>query len=195
LSPFREGGILHLLALDIASKKTGWARWDTAQCRPVFGVFHAGDGKLGERAAAFRIWLNGKIVADGIGSLVIEAPVPMGGGQTSLDTLLALYGFYVIALEIAETRALSLSEINVGTWRKHFIGTARASMKKPDGSASSPSWRKTWIKNAVIAKCQERGWPATANDAADALGLLDYARSMGDAPYSLSTTPLFGEAA
>ena len=183
---------MHILALDIATK-TGWARWNPTAARPVFGVF-VGTGSLGEKVEAFRDFILSKITGEKITSLVVEACVPVIG-PTSLDVLLHAHGLFAAAEGMAHRHALDFRAVNVGTWRSHFIGTSQAPKTKPDGSKASPAWRRKWLKDRTIAKCRERGWIVESDDAADALGLLDYERSMKDQSYGLRNTLFDKEAA
>jgi hypothetical protein len=181
-----------ILALDIATK-TGWARWSYSERRPVFGV-KVCDGGLGAMCNSFATWLNAEVDAHGITDIAIEAPVPQSG-LTNLTVLMMQYGLHSIVHALCARRGMSEPlQVGVGQWRGHFIRVGRAP-SVVDGKTLSAGQRRGWLKKRCVAECQSRGWPVKSDDAADALGVLDYARALNDPRYGIDSSPLFsGEA-
>lgn len=186
---------MHLLALDIAST-TGFARHGPTMLRPDCGS-EKFSGPLGRRAHEFETWLEdnlalfrgGDYAAVGpITALAIEAPISTSG-LTNLDTQMWLLGAHVIARKLAHQHQLKLAIVGVGTWRSFFIGRASAPKELEKNE------RRKWLKRAVIEECAKRGNNPKDDNAADALGLLEYCRACLDPRSGMSPDDLFAEAA
>ena len=179
---------MRLLALDIATT-TGWARWDSSLNRP-----HAGELKLKAnsepaRFAEFSQWLRAKMIADQVDHLAIEMPVPQRGGFTNLNTLQTLHGLRAVAMALAGSFNMPVTEVNNQEWRQHFLGQRVAPKTVPKAK------RSDWWKKQCLKRCEELGWPVKGHNAADAIGVLDFVRSAHDFSYGANSGDLFRGAA
>lgn len=175
---------MRILALDIATA-TGWARWSRELNRPAAGV-QVFKGDIYDKVGQFERWLIGKLVADEITHLFIEQFVLMTQGKTNHETLQQLSTMNVMAGAIARRRNLYFEPVHNATWRKHFIGVSRA----PKGQAKPTDW----LKAKAVDRCRILGWDIPKHDAAEAAGLLDYARARLDPAYGAYTAELFRSA-
>lgn len=172
-----------LLALDLATH-LGWALGSPDMNRPTWGSFKlpSTGENVGRFVIAFDEWLTNLVDAAPIDQIVMEASILPDNTQRS--TLLKLYGLAIKCEELGERRGIDVSEVRMQSWRKHFIGRAIAptSIKGAD--------RRRWIKRACMDACRARGWDVEDDNAADALGILDYSLCLISQPYRARTFTL-----
>ncbi len=168
-----------ILALDI-SGHTGWAFGDGVDA-PSYGTFHlpsTGDD-LGRYGAAFLRWLESMLINHKPREVVFEAPF-IGKIARRPRDLRKLFGLGFVAETVAACCGVPISEVPVGTWRAAFLGRHYPRQATRDE-----------LKRAVIDGCRLRGWNPLDDNAADALGILDYAlglRRQGYAAHSFLAT-------
>lgn len=158
---------MKILALDAAGQ-TGWAVWSPSMEAPRWGVAKLPKGSPGQTFAAFRDWLIGVIVSEGVEHIAIESVFV---GKQSISAAPKLYGLIGVAQEVAYRRGISVAMVMVGDWRKHFIGQRNAEK----GLAKDK--RRAWLKAEARKECEKRGWFVRNDDEADALGILVYERA------------------
>lgn len=169
------GGIL---ALDLATR-AGWAYaspagiavWagtalEAAATPPALGSVVYGSFTLPKSGSdvgwflgAYDDWIAERL--DFYRPALVAFEAPWIGPQTHQDTarkLMCLAGHTEFACRRA---GVQCREANNASVRKHFIGKGRGD-------------RKT-LKRLTMDACRARGWSPDNDDAADALGLLDYA--------------------
>jgi hypothetical protein len=172
-----------ILALDIATN-CGWARGH------IHGVPAAGSISFGKaNASANAVFANGlKWIADLLDPrprpdvVIVEAMLPPDAkvGNTSRATRDRLAGLHAIVRAVAYLRTIpEIKEATVGDVRDHFLGTR--------------TMKSRAAKAETVTRCLQLGWPATDEDAADALALWSYARSLIDPQYALVVSPLFNK--
>jgi len=172
---------MRILALDIASR-LGWAT-DGADGRLIFGVYALPTSaeNPGVAFCAFERWLDQRIIEHRPDTLAIEAPLVLAGRRgakvlTNARTVAVLNGLWAIALLVSTSHKLRIFQANVMSIKKHFTGNGHAD------------------KAAMVKQCRLLGWPVTDHNAADALGLLDFARHTLRQP-NLAAGPLYTRAA
>lgn len=182
-----------ILALDLGSR-CGWAR-ENGPGSTAYGSERF-TGALGTKALAFEEWLRIAIFNGGVGTIAIEAPVPVRG-KTNLDTLAWLLGAHVIVRKSAVKYDRRLIIVGVGTWRSYFIGCAHAPKVDPVTGQllKTAHTRRMWLKNQTIKECKARGHAPRDDNSADALGLLYYCRACLDPKNGMNPAHLYAEAA
>lgn len=176
---------LVVLSLDIAKNRTGWAAGSMQWTRPHWGVFElAGDWDRheGQRLHSFREFLMRKIAEYGVTYIAIERFfIDLKDFDFNGTTPIAqMHG---IAMETAHAEAVRCGSVAIGSWRKHFLGSAAA----PKHLAAKQ--RTGYYKDMAIKKCTERNWYVQFHDEAEALGIMDYALSCLDPDYEHKVGP------
>lgn len=170
-----------LLALDLATA-TGWAAW--APGKPVaYGTRHFAPGAdLGPLLHQFEWWLADKMNELKVDHVVHEAAIlPPGSGISSRMKLFTLIG---VAHLVAWRQGVTVDSYAVSQWRSHFIG------KLPREKGETKPHYRLRLKQATVDACQLRGWAPRDDNAADALGLLDYTAQRAGMPIDWPRTPL-----
>ena len=101
---------------------------------------------------SLRNWLNEKVEEVDPDFIVFES-IFINKNKTVSMRLSELKG---ITEMVAKEFGVDLFEVNLQTWRKHFTGKGNAT------------------KDQTIWMCKQRGWSPKDDNAADALGILDY---------------------
>ena len=148
-----------VLALDLASV-SGWAVHQNGMDRPFFGTKqlkypNEEHGIAGER---LRVLIGGLHQTYRLTDIVFEAQ-HVGSGM-SPQTALFLSGLGFMAEWIAYKIEARCFCVDIGTWRKHFIG--KGNLAKDEARRRS------------FDKCHQLGWYPDSHDAAAACGVLDY---------------------
>ena len=161
------------LALDLSKTNTGWAQWRDGWDRPIFGSVKLGTeytsiggmcGKLHRELAAIH-------KATPVKWGFIEKPLTASQlhGNTNADALFKLAAIAAHAHSFGYAKGWvgqGVTEINITTWRRHFIG------KMPRGTKSKA------LKDYTMERCRQLGLKPRSHDEADAIGLLDYCLHM-----------------
>jgi hypothetical protein len=160
-----------ILALDLAGQ-TGWAVWRAGDVNPVSGAAKMprdpDPDSVGKTIAAFRDWLNAKVLSERIDHFAIERVFINDRTASSAPKLL---GLTAVAEEIAYRRGLTVNKITTAEWRGRFLGK----VAPPKGLAKTK--RSAWWKMKAREACAARGWNVATDDEADACGILVYERS------------------
>ena len=159
------------LALDISTRRTGWAFADGSG-KPVYGLWLLpGMQSLGQLGAAFRNVLEDAIAVHKPDRLIF-APALFRDAQTAAR---ALIGLAFTAELVAYDCSVRPFEIAEATARKQVLGPAVMSAiaragRKRKGSGSEVA------KAAAMDWARGRGFSPQSDDVADALVLLEYDR-------------------
>ncbi len=160
---------MRILALDLA-RKTGWALGTVNDKVPESGsVTIASEGaSMAKLFSNWRLYLRDFLVMHpDIRTVVFEAPLPpmMKTGTTNITTIRRLMGLCAVTEELLFTLdRYDVREARVADVRNHFIGSNRH--KRPEAKALTK------------ARCRQLGWAPVDDNAADALALWDYQRSI-----------------
>ena len=161
------------LALDLSKTNTGWAQWKEGWDRPIFGSFKLGSeftsvggmcGKLYRELAAIH-------AASPVRFGFIEKPLTASQlhGNTNADALFMLAAIAAHAHSFGYLKGWvgqGVTEINIATWRRHFIGKMQRGTKSKD------------LKQYVMERCRQLGLSPLNYDQSDAIGILDYCLHM-----------------
>lgn len=170
---------LSVLALDLAST-TGWAAWQTDQNSPLPACdavrLPGKAGEVGPSTEGLRLLLNElnrRYVFTHIffEAQHIPAPKKKGGGTKSIniETVYKLISLGGMAEWWAYKMKVPVFKVEIGTWRKHFLGRGSGFAKAGlDG------------KEEAIRKCEAIGVFTSDHNAADAVGILDYSLTLFD---------------
>lgn len=177
---------LVVLALDIAKHRTGWAIGSPGMDRPYWGHYSlAGewDKHEGLRLHQWRNFLEATINRHGVTYIAIERPF-VDTDDFNYNGSIPILQMWGIALELAEARKLRHGVVSIGSWRQHFLGTAKA----PAGLAKAQ--RTNALKDMAMRQCAHRGWLPEFHDEAEALGIMDFALACLDPDYDHKTGPV-----
>lgn len=189
---------MHILALDLSVKSTGWALYSAGDGNPTSGIWNLADSIDHVDRAFVRLSKNimdlHKVV--GFTHIAFEEPLPPGilqGGHTSVETIEAQVGLASQVMRFGAARGVNWSKASPDRWRKHFIGQIRAPKKLKDERGRTI--KQPTLKDICMARCKDLGWTPQKHDAADALGLLDYTlwRIGADRPWAVQRTLEVGE--
>jgi hypothetical protein len=162
--------VISVLALDLSVKCSGFAQWSDGQAKPDHGTWELAGGITHAPRAFVRLHRHLRDLNDiaRIDLIMFEDPLPPHSvhGQTSIDVLKASAGLAAHVQSFAEAMGIRHRAVHQATWRRHFIGSMPRGTKTPD------------LKHLAMQRCRELGFDPTKHDAAEALGLLDYALSI-----------------
>lgn len=159
---------MRVLALDIAAT-TGWAFTDDKIRASGAQKFSSA---LGPFADEFETWLLALIERYSPDLVAVEGLIPIRG-QTRLVIQLRAYGAHTLVHKACHRYGIELQSVDVGRWRKQFIGRARAP-QEIGGHKLASHQRRSWLKKTALAECERRGWRAATDDEADAIGVLSF---------------------
>jgi len=153
------------VALDIATK-CGWAQWAPGWAKPIYGTWSlVGEpGEVGRKAVMLHRKLADLHALCAIERLTFEGGIPTNGlsGKINMTTIYLLAGLAAHAESFADAVGARCRNIPNASWRRHFIG-------KGSGFSTKE------FKDMAIKRCRSFDWHPSDDNAADALGQLDYA--------------------
>jgi hypothetical protein len=171
-----------IIALDLATV-SGYARGRVGTA-PSCGSIRFGKSSGGTNNAIFAAahdWLTEYLNAPPIADvLIMEALLPPDAmrNHTSRQVRDRLAGLHGMARGIGHKAGIrEISDVSVGAIRGHFIGDR--------------GLYRDAAKRAVMAKCQQLGWPVTDHNAADAAACWSYAAAIIDPKHAIEVSPLF----
>ena len=174
-----------VLALDIATI-TGFARGRVGETPTSgsirFGTRNCSDGEVFGHAIG---WISTILKAQPLPDIiVVEAMLPPGAkvGYTNASTRDRLAGLHAIVRGVAHIRGggeIEMACYSVGDIRAHFIGER--------------GLRRAQAKQAIVTRCEQLGWPAVDNNAADASAAWSLACSIVDPAQAIKVSPLFNQ--
>lgn len=186
-----------VLALDQSPKHTGWAVGTPLESKPAFGVFDMppwGDDAA-DRLQSFRDWLTGTITGRRVTHLFYESPVNppfksfdvtrMQGKQVGVIELVAADLLERVPWKGERQPIVPVFEVAIDSWRSRFLGTTKA----PAGL--SGKFATDELKQMALRSCALRGWYVSDHNAAEALGILDYALSVVSPKHAGNRDPIF----
>ncbi len=169
---------MKILALDLA-RSTGWAV-GAPDTRPVYGSFRIQPGK----ASALRMGreVNRLIQDHEVTHVFFEQPIKGSadrkkGRGGNYQKMRYLFGIAYLVEFLGEMSDCKVYEVNIGTWRKHFLGSA--------------NYNRGDAKRAAFTRCKQLGHTPETDDVAEAIGILDYACSLYSKSHGIQTAPLF----
>jgi hypothetical protein len=158
------------MTLDLATV-TGYAL-STGQSGAISWREYVSDYGLVDMA--FRDWLSGMLVENGVSDLVIEPPVLRGASS------ILLTGLYFSANGVAARHGVRRRDADSHTVRKHILGADKLREIKrafgPDEKRPSKNVVRQRLKNAVIGWARSAGYSPTDDNEADALAMLAWAK-------------------
>lgn len=158
--------MLTIAALDLSLKSAGWAIWSSDRPLAYYGHWRLADSLQHSARGFVRLHKNLSRLNDEHGEidvLAIEQAIPahMIKGQTSAAVIKALAGLEAHACSFAEAIGARWSLINIGAWRRTFLGSIPAK--------DTPDW-----KALAQSRAREFGMSTAVHDEAEAIGILDY---------------------
>lgn len=161
-----------VLALDLATK-TGWALHKPGMERPFFGTLQLPRTaeEVGEPMERLRVFLADQhTMHGGLTDLVFEAQHV--AGKIDINVVRKLLGLGGMCEWFAHRIGARCYVVHIGTWRKHFLG--RGNMNRESA------------KLKAMDECRRLGIDPPDDNAAEAMGILDYYLSLkrlNGAPY------------
>jgi hypothetical protein len=161
---------MSVLALDLAAQ-CGWARYGKDMARPFYGSVRLKRpaGSLGEQMEKLRALIADQHAIGPLTDIVYEAQHI--GGNVDPQTVYSLIGMGSFCEWFAHRIGARCFMVDIGTWRKHFLGRGNF---KAQGKLTA----RAQAKQRSLDRCAEYGWYPTDDNAADALGVLDYYLSL-----------------
>ena len=180
------------LALDQSPTATGWAVASPEDAKPKWGVFKLdrwGDDE-GERLAQFHDWLTGKIREHSVTHLFYESPIdPRGLSFVKSFDVTAKQSMQIgIILVVAHLFKIPVAQVPIDSWRSRFIGATKA----PPGLKGEHARKE--LKRMALKACMLRNWYVDDDNAADALGILDFSLSTLSRQYAGGRDVIFRRA-
>lgn len=166
-----------VLALDLASK-SGWALYEKNMQRPFSGseLFKRPTGTNGEALEKLRKLMADQHAMHGLTDIVFEAQHI--SDQINPQTVYLLIGMGAMVEWFGHRIGARTFPVDIGTWRKHFLGKGSFKQAKDAiGVKRGPTGRQQ-AKAKSIDACNSLGWFPKDDNAADALGVLDYYLSL-----------------
>lgn len=172
------------LALDLSKSSTGFALWNPARDKPIYGSWKLGSeySSDGQVYAKLHRRMADLFKVEPFEKLFFEEPINPAHltGNTSIQTIWLLSGLAAHAQSFGHAKRCRLvKSVNVERWRKDFIGDmvvrevkagVRRRRKAGDDKASSTDL----LKRLTIERARQLGFEPRKNDEADALGILTY---------------------
>jgi hypothetical protein len=158
--------MLTIAALDLSLRSAGWAHWRSDAPHAHYGHWQLADGIQHAARGFVRLHKNLSRLNDQHGEidvLAIEQAIPahMIKGNTSAAVIKALAGLEAHAVSFAEAIGARWHLVNIGGWRRSFLGRIPAK--------DNPNW-----KQLAQNRAREFGMSTAVHDEAEAIGILDY---------------------
>ena len=158
---------MHIVALDLSIKSTGWASYAPGRNAPASGSWELAAGVQWSARAYCRLQrnLSDLHIVQPINAITYEDSLPAEAlhGHTSRDTIKAAVGLTEHVESFGEALGIRTRYTNLSTWRRHFIGAMKRGTKTVD------------LKAYAMQRCRDLGFDPATHDEAEALGILDYA--------------------
>lgn len=156
------------LALDLSKRSTGWALWSPGLDRPACGTWELGSEITGPGTVFARLHkhLMDQHRVTPLESVTYEKPLDPAtlGRNTSFDVPFLLMGLAAhVESFCAAMRIRHCAHAHQATWRRHFLGSMKRGVRTPD------------LKAYAMEQCRQLGIMPGKHDAAEAVGVLDYA--------------------
>lgn len=179
--------MIKVLGID-QSSNLGWAVGHRGMRKPVWGVKKLPKpvGQEGATFIAAHDLVLELIDEHEIGLVFFEQTIKKPTDK--LPVLWQQIGLVTHIQSACARRGVESLEVNILDWRKRFIGKS----KSPPGLKGNYS--RQWWKDQAIKSCLERGWLVDDDNAADALGIMDYGLCCADPKYTQDTDALWRRA-
>lgn len=153
--------MLRVLAIDVGSRNLGWAICSPGQ-NTSYGTYVAPQtgNDIGLLLADIRGWLSHLLKFRSITDVVFEAPILNPDNDFLIVRKVSAVGGLIEL--VAYDHNIPVEEKLPGPIRKHFLAPHKVPKKSKE------------IKDAVMARCRQLGWPTKTSHEADALALADY---------------------
>lgn len=195
------------LALDLSKASTGWAFWDGESDRPRYGHWRLGseyttDG--GVFAKLHQCLSELRMIAR-FDWIYFEEPIHPANlsGATNIHAIRLATGLSSHAESFGHAMGCRTKAINVGLWRKAFIGEDIARQTSADARKRAKALGKKvsardQLKALTMERCRQLGMAPRKDDEGDAIGILTYALQLNHImpPWLANETlrPMFGSA-
>lgn len=176
------------LALDLSKRSTGWALWDRDWEKPRYGTWTLGSEFTndGMTFAKLHRFLNDLYKVHAFEFLWYEEPITPAQlqGHTTIQTIHLAVGLAAHAQSFAHARRCRIAKaVNVEQWRKHFIGSdianeTKAKVRRARKAGDKRASARDKLKRLTVERCRLFGFYPDKDDAADAIGILDYCLHM-----------------
>ncbi|MXP24833.1 hypothetical protein GRI39_02070 [Altererythrobacter indicus] len=156
------------LSLDLSKRRSGWAIYRKGDERLRSGTWVLGSEYTtdGQTYLKLHQHLMDMHQLCPIEHVYLEKPIhPVNlTGHTNIDTLRILSGIAAHVHSFGAAMGFrSVTEINVSSWRRDFIGPQKRGTKK------------VTLKALTMERCRQLGFNPRYDDEADAIGILDFA--------------------
>lgn len=163
----------------------GWALGsDHPDTTPQWGcddLSQAGtnEGLMYHLAAKRVRWL----IEHGAQKVFFEKPIKMRHDNIHDD--LCKFGLVATILHVCYEHKVSAAWVDQKQWRPRFLG-----ISKPPPGLTEQAVRRKWYKEAAMQQCLARNWLVDNDNAAEALGILDFGLASVSGPYKRRVGPI-----
>ena len=170
------------------SSNFGWAVGYRGMAKPVWGVekLPKPAGREGVTFIHMSDLLNKIITEHDVERVFFEQTFLPNNDQ--LGIRYQQIGLMTHIQSVCERAGVRSMQANIRDWRKRFIGKT----KSPPHLKGHHS--RQWWKDQSVKSCFERGWVTDDDNAADALGIMDFGLCCVDPRYTQQTDALFRRA-
>lgn len=155
-----------LLTLDQATL-SGFCNWKPGT-QPVLSSLDLGfvSDNLGRFISVFEKNLRKNIEENQVDYICFESPIliRMGKKSTGLNVAMKLYNLVGTIEKVCSDLMIPCAEVQVGEWRKHFLGSGGYSTEQ--------------AKQHAVNKCRAAGFDPKCHDEAEAFGIMDYVATL-----------------
>ena len=127
------------------------------------------------------------LIDHGAQKVFFEKPIPMR--HDNIDDSMIKFGILAVMMQACYERKTPYAWVDQRHWRDRFLGIS----KPPPGISDSKARRK-WYKEAAMQQCLARNWLVEDDNAAEALGILDFGLAASSAPYKRRVGPIIRRA-
>ncbi|HWK32786.1 MAG TPA: hypothetical protein VNR51_03790 [Hyphomicrobium sp.] len=170
-------------ALDLSKSRTGFAVWQPGWDKPRYGSWRLGTEWTSDGGvyAAIHVRMAELRAVMPFRTIYFEEPILPANlsGKTNIRTLKLAAGIAAHVESFAEATGCMAHAVNVGTWRKDFVGAdlvkdAQAAARAKRAITGKGSARDK-LKALTVERCRQLGMSPRSDDEADAIGILDFA--------------------
>lgn len=172
--------------IDQSKTGFGWAVGsDEIDSVPKWGVINLGQAGSNEGLMYELCAQRVRAMRDmGVQKIFFEKPIKFPHDKIAGDMI--KFGVPAIILHTCYLLKIPCAWVEVDDWRDRFHGTNKA----PPGLTQQDA-RRQWWKETAISTCLQRGWIVDDDNAAEALGIMDYGLCTLSRKYQSRTDPVF----
>jgi len=175
--------------IDQSRKGFGWALGsDDSGAIPSWGVDDLSEAGSNEGLMYFLAAKRVRELIDrGAQKIFIETPIMMR--HDNINQSMIKFGLQAAMMQACYECKVPYAWVDVNKWRERFLGF----YKPPPGIVGQKA-RRSWFKETAKQQCFARGWLVQDDNAAEALGILDFGLASVSQAYKRRVGPIIRRA-